>query len=109
MRTRRSLGILTLAAVAPLLVAPIAGAETRIHERKENQQKRIAQGVANGELTPRETARLERQEGRLNHEIRDMRRDDGGRLTPKDRRVVNRQQNRISRHIYRQKHDGQKQ
>jgi gas vesicle protein len=109
MRTRRSLGILTLAAVAPLLVAPIAGAETRIRERKENQQKRIAQGVASGELTPRETARLERQEGRLDHEIRDMRRDDGGRLTPKDRRVVNRQQNRISRHIYRQKHDGQKQ
>ncbi len=107
MRTRSSLGILVLAAVSPFLFPRPASAETRIRERQERQQRRIAQGVASGELTPRETARLERQETRLNGEIRDMREDDGGRLTPKDRRIVNRQQNRISRHIDARKHDRQ--
>ena len=108
MRTRRPLGVLTLAAVTPFLFASAGAAETRIRERRENQQRRIAQGVRSGELTPRETARLERQEMRLNGEIRDMREDHGGKLTPKDRRVVNRQQDRLSRRIYRQKHDGRR-
>jgi len=105
MRTRKFLGILAIAAVSPSLIAPAASAAPRIRERQENQQRRIAGGVASGELTPRETARLERQESRRNGEIRDMREDDGGKLTPKDRRVVNRQQNALSRRIYRQKHD----
>ena len=107
MRNWRSLGIAVMAVVSPFLFGSAASSESRIRERQENQQRRIAQGVASGELTPRETARLERQEGRLNGEIRDLREDDGGTLTPKDRRTVNRQQNRISRRIYTQKHDGQ--
>jgi hypothetical protein len=107
MRTRKSLGVLTLAAISPFLFVPLAAAETRIHERRENQQRRIAQGIASGRLTPRETARLEWQESRLHGEIRHMREDNGGKLTAKDRRIVNRQQNRLSRRIYRQKHDGQ--
>jgi hypothetical protein len=86
-----------------------ARAEGRIQQRRENQQDRIAAGVASGQLTPRETARLERGEARLNGEIRDMREDGGGKLTARDRRVVNRQQDVLSRRIYRQKHDGQKQ
>lgn len=105
MRIRKLVRPAAAAVLSPLLFAAIASAESRIERRKENQQRRIAQGVASGELTPRETARLERQETRLNGEIRDMREDDGGRLTPKDRRIVNRQQNRLSRRIYRQKHD----
>ena len=107
MRNRRTLGALTLAAISPWLLASAAAAESRIQQRKENQQERIAQGVASGELTPRETARLERHETRLNGEIREMREDDGGKLTPKDRRIVNRQQNRLSKQIYHQKHDAQ--
>ena len=52
-----------------------------IAQRKENQQDRIAQGVASGELTARETARLEGKESALNQETRDMRSLDGGKLT----------------------------
>jgi len=80
-----------------------------INKRKENQQDRIAQGVKSGQLTARETARLETKEGALNQEERDMRKVDGGKLTGQDRRTINRQQNRLSRDIYRQKHDGQTQ
>ena len=79
-----------------------------IAKRQQRQQKRIAQGVNSGELTARETARLERQEARLNKEIaRD--RADGGGLSVAERRKITRQQNRESRRIYRQKHDGQTQ
>ena len=106
MNSRR---ILALSLVASLGAAGSALAEGRIREREENQQKRIAQGVRSGQLTPRETARLESHEARLNGEIRDMREDNGGKLTPHDRRVVNRQQNRLSRQIYRDKHNGKHQ
>ena len=99
-------GVLSLAS-AMVLAAFGAPAEGRIQQRRENQQARIAGGVASGRLTPRETTRLERGEARLDGEIRDMRENDGGKLTPRDRRVVNRQQNVLSRRIYRQKHDGQ--
>jgi hypothetical protein len=82
---------------------------TEIGQRKENQQDRIAQGVNSGELTPRETARLEGKETALNQETRDMRKLDGGKLTPGDKALVNQQQDKLSHQIYDQKHDGQTQ
>jgi len=82
--------------------------EGKIKERKENQQRRIAQGVANGSLTPKETARIEHNEAKLNKEIRHDRKDGGG-LTNKEKAKINRQQNRVSKEIYNQRHDGQTQ
>jgi len=76
-----------------------------IQERKENQQDRIANGVANGSLTPRETANLENKEAALNRETRRDRRQNGGNLTNKEKAQVNRQQNKLSRNIYRDKHN----
>ena len=109
--TKFGIGLTTAtgALAAFLLLPPSAEAAGRIKRRAENQQDRIAQGVKSGELTARETARLERREARLNHEVRDMREDNGGHLTPREKARVNRQQNRLSRQIYRQKHDAQEQ
>jgi len=92
-------------AVALLVTPAFAG---RINNRRENQQDRIAQGIASGELTAREAARLERGEAQLNAEVADMRQDNGGSLTKRDRIAINRQQNKLSREIYRQKHDGRR-
>ncbi len=100
--------LLLTAVTAGLLVgtAGIAGAQDdTIHERKDNQQDRIAQGVKSGSLTPRETANLENKEAGLNKEIRNDRRQNGGNLTNKEKAKVNRQQNRLSRNIYRDKHN----
>jgi hypothetical protein len=80
-----------------------------IKQRKENQQKRIAQGVKSGSLTPKETARIEHNESRINKEVRADRKANGGNLTNKEKAQVNRQQNRVSKQIYNQKHDGQTQ
>jgi hypothetical protein len=96
-----------IVAAASLYPAPPARAEGRIRERQENQQQRIAQGVASGRLTAAETARLERREAALNREVHGMRQVSGGSLTAAERGLVEHQQNRLSRQIYRQKHDGQ--
>ena len=91
---------------ATMLAAGLPAQE--IQKRQENQQDRIAQGAASGELTERETARLEAREAKLNHKIRKDRRDGNG-LTVRERRRINHKQNQISRGIARQKHDAQKQ
>ncbi len=91
------------AATAPANTTPV------IHQRKINQQKRIAQGVKSGELTPKETAHLENREAHINRETRRMKAANGGTLTPAEKAKITRQQNRTSRAIYRQKHDAQHQ
>ncbi len=80
--------------------------EGRIKQRKEKQQQRIADGVKSGELNGKEAARIERNESKLNKEIRRDRKDGGG-LTNKEKAKINRQQNKISKEIYKEKHDGQ--
>ena len=95
------MGALLLGGVSSVL------AQNEINQRQRNQQKRIGEGVENGSLTPAETARLEKQEAAIHHEVKTERQANGGKLTAQERRQVNRQQNRESKRIYRQKHDGQ--
>lgn len=76
-----------------------------VNARQVEQQRRIAQGVRSGQLTPRETARLEGREARVHREVRADRTANGGHLTAAEHRQVNRQQNRMSRSIYRDKHN----
>lgn len=76
----------------------------QVNQRETNQQNRIANGVKNGQLTPGQTARLERGEQRLqNNEKRDMAKDNG-HLTKKDQRQLNREANHMSKRIYKDKH-----
>jgi hypothetical protein len=89
-----------------LLLSPPAEAAGRVGKRQARQQARIAQGVRSGELTRRETARLERQQAALARQKRRMLADGGG-LGPVERARLERHQDRLSRHIYRQKHDRQ--
>jgi len=76
-----------------------------IRDRKERQQARIAQGVKSGQLTAGETARLERQEARINRETRRDRAANGGKLTPAEKARINHQQNVESARIYNKKHN----
>lgn len=96
--------LLTSVLGATLLATGMSAQEIR--KREENQQKRIAEGVASGQLTPKEAERIEKKEARLNKEVRRDRRS-GGKLTRKERRKIARQQDKLSRDIYKQKHDRQ--
>src|SRR5260370_3594658 len=92
----------TSAAAHGLLISvPPLAAE--VDRRAERQQERIAEGVENGSLTPRETANLERREAKINREIRRDRAENGGTLTPAERAKINREQNRDIRAICRKK------
>jgi len=76
----------------------------RVGARRENQQDRIANGIASGKLSAGQTARLEKGEAAINHEVRNDRAANGGKLTPAEKQQINRQQNGMSKRIYTDKH-----
>jgi hypothetical protein len=90
-----------LAGVAAVAATP---AEARINQREAHQQQRIARGVATGQLTARETYRLERQEGRIAAYVARSRADG---LSARERVRIEHMQDRESARIYRQRHDAQ--
>jgi hypothetical protein len=104
------------AAAAGLLLAGSAAAQAgpgkvdpghprvnQVNRRETRQQKRIASGVKNGTLTPKQTSHMEKRENAVqNREQADMAKHNG-HLTKAEQRGINRQQNRISRSIYRDK------
>jgi hypothetical protein len=95
----------TLAVTGILMSAASFVQAQEIQQRKENQQDRIANGVANGSLTPHETANVENKEAALNRETRRDRAKNGGNLTNNEKARINHQQNKLSRNIYRDKHN----
>jgi hypothetical protein len=76
----------------------------QVGQRRANQQGRIAQGIASGKLSAGQTARLERGEAGINHEVAADRAANGGKLTGAEKTQVNQQQNVASGKIYRAKH-----
>ncbi len=75
-----------------------------VDARRQNQQKRIGEGIENGQLNAGQAARLEGQEAKINKQVRQDRAGNGGKLTQAEKRQVNKEQNAESRRIYRNKH-----
>lgn len=84
---------------------PAMAAMGRVDAREGKQQARIDNGAKSGQLTPRETGRLENREANINREVRNDRAANGGKLTPNERAQINHQQNNASRQIYDDKHN----
>lgn len=97
--------IIAAAAFAGLLAAQTATPTNKVDQRKENQQDRIANGVASGQLTPGETAKLEGKEAAINKEVSTDRKANAGKLTQAEKAQVNKQQNKMSTAIYDDKHN----
>jgi hypothetical protein len=93
------------AAIFAQTTAPTTTTPPTIHDRKVDQQDRIAQGVKSGQLTAGETSHLETQEAGINKEESGMRAQDNGKLTTQDRKTLTHQQNQESKRIYRDKHN----
>jgi hypothetical protein len=79
--------------------------KSEVGARRENQQDRIANGVASGKLTAGQTAKLEKGETAINKEVHTDRATNGGKLTAAEKKQVNQQQNQMSGKIYRAKHN----
>jgi len=78
---------------------------TGIDQRQANQEQRIDQGIASGQLTQREAGRLEQQQQHINT-IEDKAKSDGV-VTKKERARLHAAQDKASKKIYRHKHDRQ--
>ncbi|HSV53393.1 MAG TPA: hypothetical protein VLJ57_14845 [Burkholderiaceae bacterium] len=81
-------------------------ATPRVDKRQARQQQRIDQGVASGQLTPKEAARLESRQAKIQQDEAAAKAD--GKVTGAERRQLKREQNQANRATYRQKHDRQK-
>jgi hypothetical protein len=78
-----------------------------LNARQAHQDTRTDAGIANGSLTGREVARIDRHDQRLDNAT-DRALSDGD-LSRSEFRRLNHAYNHESRFIYRQKHDGQNQ
>jgi hypothetical protein len=100
-----ALALASLASIPAHAQAAGPAATPGIDQRQANQEKRIDQGIASGELTRREAHRMNRQQNRVDR-AEDRAKADGT-VTKAERAKLHTMQDRTSRHIYRQKHDAQ--
>ena len=105
MRKSSNLVSVTLFGVMTLPAFAQAPATPNLDKREANQQRRIDQGVQSGQLTPREAARLEKGQARLQANEAKAKAD--GVVTPQERERLQREANRNSRAIAHEKHDKQ--
>lgn len=78
----------------------------KVDQRQDKQQARIGAGVASGQLTPKETVKLEAGQARV--ENAEKRAEADGTVTKAEKAKLSHLQNKQSRKIKRQKHDAQK-
>lgn len=98
--------VLAFAAAGAFAQAASAPAATpRVDQRQANQEKRIDQGIASGELNKRETHRLEKEQNAINRAENKAKAD--GTVTKAERHRLHKMQNHASRDIRHQKHDAQ--
>lgn len=77
-----------------------------VGKREGNQQDRIAQGVKSGALSATEAAQLEKNEAKINSEVRQDRAANGGKLTTQEKAQINNQLNHQSMQIHQAMHGG---
>jgi len=95
----------TTSGAGPGMVDPGHPRVNQVNRREGKQQHRIANGISNGSLNPKEAAHLEKREAAVEkREQADMAKHNG-HLTKAEQAGINRQQNRISRSIARDKHN----
>lgn len=95
----------TTSGAGPGVVDPGHPRVNQVNRRENRQQQRIANGVKNGSLSPKETANLEKREASVQRqEQRDMAKNNG-HLTKAEQNNLNRRQNHISRSIAKDKHN----
>ena len=95
----------TTSGAGPGAVDPGHPRVNEVNQREENQQKRIANGINNGSLSPKETANLERREASVEKQEKADMAKHNVHLTKAEQRQLNRRENHISKSIYKDKHN----
>jgi hypothetical protein len=97
----------SVVAFAALVIAalPLVASAGEVDNRVHNEQARINQGVASGQLTRAEYAHTQTRLDRINASRRHDLRANGGRLTAAEKHHLNVRENRLSNTIYFDKHN----
>jgi hypothetical protein len=88
-----------------ILSAPVL-AQTQtpvINEKQKTQQERIKQGIKSGELTKKETKKLEAEQKAIQKDKKLAKAD--GKVTPVEKKTIIKDQNKASKDIYKLKHN----
>ena len=97
---------LSLTSAAVFAQAASSPAATpRVDQRQANQEQRIEQGQASGELTRREARRLQHQQAHIQRAENQAKAD--GTVTAGERQHLHHMQDNASKRIHRQRHDAQ--
>ena len=94
-----------LLAASLALLVPVAASAQEVSGREQQQQQRIGQGLASGQITAGGSAKLERREARINASRRADLAANGGHLTPGEYRNLNHRETAASAQIYKDKHN----
>jgi hypothetical protein len=105
LRTLTAAALAFCAAGAFGQAASAPAATPRVDQRQANQERRIDQGIASGELNKRETRRLQKEQNAIDRAENKAKAD--GTVTKAERHRLHKMQNHASRDIRRQKHDAQ--
>ncbi|HMK73989.1 MAG TPA: hypothetical protein VK454_11665 [Myxococcaceae bacterium] len=101
------------AAMAALLLSGAAHAgdwkqdhprRAEVNSRLNNQNKRIRDGVEDGQLTKGQAKQLHQEDHAIRQQERAMAAQHGGHITKADQRQLNQEENQVSRQIYDEKH-----
>ena len=97
-------------AIAFAFIASIASVSAQtttpvIKKNAREERARIKQGAASGELTKRETRRLNEEQADIHQDIKAAKAD--GVVTAAERKDIKQDQRQASRHIFKNKHDKQ--
>lgn len=98
--------IIAVLFAAAALPAAAQTATPRVDARQANQEARIQQGAQSGALTGREAAKLQRGQDKVQAMEGKAKAD--GKVTPREHARLAKQQNKQSRKIAKQKHDKQR-
>lgn len=101
-----SLKVCLIAGFALLPMGKALAGTPVIDQRQQRQEERIDQGVASGELTRRETRRLEAQQAHIDQMENRAKAD--GVVTGRERARIHTAQDNASARIARNKHDRQR-
>ena len=96
---------ISAALFSSLVFGNLLFAQGTINQRERHQQRRIADGVRDGELTRKEARKLEKQQAKIHRDEAKAKAD--GEFTPKERGKIQREQDKASEQIYKEKHDNQ--
>lgn len=87
-------------AVAGFAIAVASASAEGVEDRQYSMQRRIAESIQHGRITPHDASRLEKDMDKVSRHIDHERREHHGRLTPHEWEKLNRELDKVEQHMH---------